>query len=95
MLGIPRFTYSLLQKALESKGRPVDLDEILEQVSGKYVVLVDEVKSGLQFLERKGLVKKEFDARKKRYFFNVRKKGMKGHDILRDHTDVFEGTVLE
>ncbi len=95
VLGIPRFTYSLLQKALEAKGRPVDMDEILEQVSGKYFVLLDEIKSGLQFLERKGLIKKEFDARKKKYFFDLRKRGMNGSDILRNHTDVFESSVLE
>ena len=84
------FTYNLLLKALEEKGKPVSLDDISNQVSGDYMVVMDDIKKNLDILERKKLIEKNLE--KDHYVFSVNKK-LDANEILKEHPDIFEHSL--
>jgi len=92
--GIPVFTYNLLLKALDNKGRPVNVEEIMEQVSRKYFVVPENVRAGLNFLEQRGIIEKRFDYDQKAYMFNVTHR-MDSNQIIVEHPEILEGSLLE
>ncbi len=66
----------------------------MENVSGKYFVVPENIKSGLEFLERRGLVEREFDKKTRSYKFTVKNKMSPG-GIFMKHPEVFEGSLLD
>ena len=87
---MPLFTYNLLKKALETKGRPVSMREIFDQVSGKYTVHMENIIHGLEVLQNKGLIDSEVKGSVRLFLI---RKPLESLDILSDHTDVFENSL--
>jgi predicted transcriptional regulator len=65
--------YTFLQKAIKKRGRPVTTSEIEDLARETLPMCVDHVAHHLVELERKGIVKKNFDIEKKGYVWQPKK----------------------
>ncbi|MBN2042653.1 MAG: hypothetical protein JW754_02505 [Candidatus Aenigmarchaeota archaeon] len=79
---------------MDSRGRPVNIEEIMEQVSRKYFVVPENVRAGLDFLEQRGIIEKRFDYDKRVYTFNVIHR-MDSDSLIMEHPEILEGSLLE